>query len=157
MKPPVAEAPAGADAGASTLAPAPASSGSSAPSTAGSSAVPVPAAWADTLTREEKTAFMRANVKPRLLKAFQAVDAAKYGSFGCKSCHGPQMKTTKEHLPVLTMKGGELTAFKERPQVAKWMAEKVVPEMNVAMGRKDAPDDPRGSKGCGTCHAIEVK
>jgi hypothetical protein len=75
----------------------------------------------------------------------------------CKTCHGPAYKEPKEFLPHLTMKDGKITAFAEKPEVSKFMAEKVVPEMAAAMGQP--PYDPATHKGfgCGGCHTIDMK
>lgn len=110
-------------------------------------------AWSDGFTKEQKVAFMKTHVSPRMAKVFQAGDAKRHAEFGCKTCHGAG-KAPQEHLPKLTMKDGKLTCFAEKPDVSKFMAEKVVPEMAAAMGQK--PYDPATHQGfgCGGCHAI---
>ena len=117
----------------------------------------VPAAWSMTLPKEAQIAFMKKNVVPRMAKVFQGADAARYASFGCKTCHGPEGKLPKEFLPHLTMKGGKLTAFAEKPEVAKLMAEHVSPEMASALGQP--PYDPQTHQGfgCGGCHTVDMK
>lgn len=136
----VTEAPGAADAGASATAPTPTG--------------PV---WRDDATKDQKVAFMKAHVVPPMSKVFQAADAKKYAEFGCKTCHGPQYKEPKDYLPKLTLKDGKITAFADKPQVAKWMAEKVTPAMASAMGQK--PYDPQTHQGfgCGGCHTVETK
>jgi len=89
-----------------------------------------------------------------MAKVFQTQDAKRYAEFGCKTCHGPKYQAPKDFLPKLTMKGGK---FAGKPEVLKFMGEKVVPEMAAAMGEK--PYDPATKEGfgCGGCHTIEVK
>jgi hypothetical protein len=151
-----AEPPPPANPGGAT--PAPSAVPSSAPSPAASADdVVVPATWSTTMPKEAQIAFMKKNVAPRMAKVFQGADAARYASFGCKTCHGPQFKPPKEFLPHLTLKDGKMTAFGDKPEVAKFMAEHVVPEMASAMGQP--PYDPQTHQGfgCGGCHAIDMK
>jgi|SRR5579859_606144 len=139
---------------------APAAAPASTPSPAASADandVAVPAAWSATMPKEAQIAFMKKNVAPRMAKVFQGADAGRYVSFGCKTCHGPQFKPPKEFLPHLTLKDGKVTAFVDKPEVAKFMAEHVAPEMASALGQP--PYDPQTHQGfgCGGCHAIDMK
>lgn len=139
---------------------APATSASAAPAASGSAAAATPeagAVWSKDMTKDQKVAFMKAHVVPRMSKVFQAADAKKYAEFGCKTCHGPQYKDPQVFLPKLQMKDGKITAFETKPQLAKFMAEKVTPEMAAAMGQK--PYDPATKQGfgCGGCHTVEMK
>jgi hypothetical protein len=121
-------------------------------------ASPAPAGrWKDLKTKDQEVAYMKAVVAPRMEKVFQSHDAKRYDDFGCKTCHGPASAHPKAFLPKLAMKDGQLAAFAEKPEVAKFMSEKVVPEMAAAMG--EPPYDPATKQGfgCGGCHAIEAK
>jgi len=122
-----------------------------------SAAVPVPTAWRDDLPVPEKIALMKATVTPRLGKVFQTRSAQHYADFGCSSCHGPDNKDPKDFLPTLTMKDGKLTCFGDSPEMSKFMAEKVVPEMASALG--EAPFNPatKTGFGCPGCHTIQTK
>jgi hypothetical protein len=100
---------------------------------------------------------MKANVVPRMGAVFKAKDAAHYAAFGCKTCHGPSMKDPKEFLPHLAMKDGKMTAFAEKPEVAKFMAEKVVPEMAATLGEPPYDMTTHKGFGCGGCHTIDMK
>ena len=135
-------------------APAPA-----APAPAASAAAPVtiPASWSDDMTKEQKVAFMKKNVLPTMGPVFQAHDVSRYASFSCKTCHGPSFKDPHEFLPKLTLKDGKLTAFADKPEVAKFMAESVEPKMAAAMGLP--PYDPATQQGfgCHGCHEVEKK
>jgi hypothetical protein len=113
--------------------------------------------WSDTWPKDKQLAFMKKNVAPRLGKVFKAHDAAHYADFSCKTCHGPAYKNPHEFLPKLAMKDGKLLAFADKPDVSKFMAESVVPEMASAMG--EPMYDPKTQKGfgCGGCHGIDKK
>lgn len=127
---------------------------------AASSAVAVPSAWSKDLSKEQKVAFMKAVVVPKMEKVFKDHDAKDFAEFGCGTCHGKPPKDPHEALPKLTMKGGKITAFadkdKKKAAEAKWMAEKVVPAMAEAMGQK--PFDPKTKEGfgCMGCHTVDM-
>jgi len=126
----------------------------------GSGAEPLTAAgasaprWKDQQTKSQELAFMKKIVVPQLSSVFQSYDAKRHEDFGCKTCHGPAAGHPKAFLPKLAMKDGKLAAFSEQPEIAKFMAERVVPAMASAMG--EPPHDEATGKGlgCGTCHAI---
>jgi cytochrome c553 len=136
--------------------PAPATPGAE-PAASASSAAAVPTVWSDSMTMEQKSAFMKARVVPSMAPVFKAADPKEFAEVECKTCHGPEYKEPKEFLPKLTMKDGKITSFAEKPEISKIMAEKVVPEMAKAMGLP--PYDPATHQGfgCGGCHAIEMK
>ncbi|MEO7329157.1 MAG: hypothetical protein ABI193_11290 [Minicystis sp.] len=113
-------------------------------------------AWRDDMTKEQKAAFMKARVLPEMSKTFQAFDATRYESFSCKTCHGPQFKDPKAFLPKLLMKDGKLTAFAEKPEVSKFMATKVAPQMAAILGEKPYDPATRQGFGCGDCHTIDM-
>lgn len=141
--------------GATTEPTTPASSNAATP--AGSSATAAPTAWQHGMSKDQQIAIMKQRVMPAMSKVFKEHDATKYAEFSCKTCHGPGpgLPEPREVLPHLTLKDGELTAFQEKPEIAKWMAEKVSPAMAEAMGMK--PYDPKTHEGfgCGNCHAID--
>jgi hypothetical protein len=124
---------------------------------AGGPEVTVPAVWSKDMTKEQQVAFMKKNVVGRMAKVFQAHDATKYGEFNCKTCHGPEFKEPKAFLPHLTFKDGKMTAFEEKPDMAKFMASSVTGEMASAMGLP--PFDPQTHQGfgCGGCHTVDMK
>ena len=129
---------------------------SSAAEPAPSAEVVIPATWSDDMAKEQKVAFMKKKVVPATAPVFQAQDP-EAKAFGCKSCHGPEMKDPQEFLPKLTMKDGKITSFADKPEVSKFMMEKVVPAMASAMGMQ--PFDPATKQGfgCGGCHAVDMQ
>jgi hypothetical protein len=109
------------------------------------------------MSKEAQIAFMRKRVAPHMAKIFQSANASQYADFGCKTCHGPEFKPPKDYLPHLTLKDGKMTAFVEQPHVAKFMAERVVPEMASAMGAPPYDPQTHSGFGCGGCHAVDTK
>lgn len=139
---------------------APSAAPTAAPSVAPSAAPvaeAVPATWSDNMTKDQQVAFMKAKVVPAMGPVFQAFDAKRYASFGCKTCHGPEFKNPPDFLPHLTLKGGNLTAFAEKPEISKFMAESVAPKMAAAMGLPPYDMKTHQGFGCGGCHAIDNK
>jgi hypothetical protein len=88
---------------------------------------------------------------------FKGFNAKRYDNFSCKTCHGPKFVNPPEFLPKLTFKDGKLTAFAEKPELAKFMAEQVVPHMATALGL--APYDMKTNTGfgCHGCHEVKMK
>lgn len=114
-------------------------------------------AWSDSMSKDQQAAFMKKNVVPAMAPVFQAYDAKKYGEFSCKTCHGPAFKVPKDYLPHLHFADGKLKEAAEKPEMAKFMMDKVTPAMVTAMGAK--PYDPQAHTGfgCGGCHTIDMK
>jgi mono/diheme cytochrome c family protein len=113
--------------------------------------------WSKDLTKDQQIAFMKKNVVGPMGDVFKANQPAKYADFSCKTCHGPDAKDPKEYLPKLTFKDGKMTAFAEKPEVAKFMATAVTPAMAHAMGAQ--PFDPQTHQGfgCNGCHTVDMK
>ena len=103
----------------------------------------------DTLSREEKAKVMMTKVVPNVGKAFKEHDGKKFEKFGCAVCHGPQKKDDPHKvLPKLTFSNGGLEKLqKSKPEMMKFMHEKVVPAMAEALGEK--PYDPATKQGFG--------
>ena len=109
------------------------------------------------MTKEQMVAFMKTRVIPAMTPVFQGEDAKRYADFGCKTCHGPEFKDPKEFLPKLHLVKDKLVEFDKKPKVAKFMAEKVAPEMAKALGLPHYDPATKQGFGCGGCHTIEMK
>jgi hypothetical protein len=120
-------------------------------------AAPAHDVWTEGMSKDAEVAFMKKNVVPEMEPVFKGYNAKRYGEFGCKTCHGPKFKDPKEFLPKLTFKDGKMTAFAEKPEIAKFMAEQVVPHMATAMGMKPYDPATHTGFGCGGCHTIDMK
>ncbi|HEY6079038.1 MAG TPA: hypothetical protein VIW29_09560 [Polyangiaceae bacterium] len=113
--------------------------------------------WSESLSDKQKADFMKTKVVPPMSKSFQEFDGKKYADFGCKTCHGPQFKEHPyDFLPELHFKDGKITEAAEHPELAKFMHDKVVPQMAEIFGQK--PYDPATGEGfgCKGCHKIAM-
>jgi hypothetical protein len=120
-------------------------------------AAPAHDVWRDGMTKDEEVAFMKKNVVPEMGPVFKAYDSKRYAEFGCKTCHGPKFKLPKDFLPKLTFKDGKLSSPADEPELAKFMAEQVVPHMAAAMGLKPFDMTTHTGFGCGGCHTVQMK
>ena len=129
--------------------PAPASSASAAPAVADSQPF-------DSLSDDKKAEVMMTKVVPNVGKLFKEHNPQKFEKFGCATCHGPQKKDDpRKVLPKLTFSnGGYEKLSKSKPEMMKFMAEKVLPTMAEALGEK--PYDPATKQGfgCAGCHTL---
>lgn len=111
----------------------------------------------DDLPKDKKLEIMSTKVVPNVGKDFKEFDGKRYASFGCATCHGPK-KNESPHkvLPKLTLSNGGLEKLQQKkPEVFKFMAEKVTPHMAEALGEK--PFDPATHQGfgCAGCHEVK--
>ncbi len=111
----------------------------------------------DALPADKKVEIMATKVVPNVGKLFKEHDAAKFGKFGCATCHGPTKKDDPHNVvPKLTFSNGGLEKYqKAKPEMMKFMSEKVTPTMAAALGEK--PFDPATKQGfgCAGCHKID--
>ena len=113
--------------------------------------------WKDDMPVKEKAAFMKKKVMPTMGKAFQDYDAKEFANFSCKTCHGPQMKPKPvDFLPALNIQGGKMKEAEEHPEIAKFMHERVVPEMAGLFGKPVYDPKTQQGFGCGGCHKINM-
>lgn len=108
------------------------------------------------LEKQAKMDRMVAVVMPDMGAVFRAYDEKRYAGFDCSTCHVNHAHHPKDGLPKIVLSNGgyeKLTA--EKPELMKFMGEKVVPAMATAMG--EPPFDPATGKGfgCGGCHTVE--
>jgi hypothetical protein len=111
----------------------------------------------DTLSTDQKAEVMMTKVVPNVGKVFKEFDGKKYAKFGCATCHGPGKKkeAPQKFLPKLALSNGGFEKLqKAKPDLVKFMSEKVLPEMAAALG--EPPMDPKTHKGfsCNGCHAV---
>jgi hypothetical protein len=133
------------------------SASASASASTSASVAEVPTMWSDSLTKEQMVAMMKTRVIPAMTPVFQGEDAKRYADFGCKTCHGPEFKDPKEFLPHLHLAKDKLVEFDKKPKIAKFMAEKVAPEMAKALGLPHYDPATKQGFGCGGCHTIDMK
>ena len=106
----------------------------------------------------ERLKYMKEVVAPEMAKSFQAFNAEHYADFGCVTCHGPGAKDGKFDMPsdaLPKLPADPSPVFNEHPEVAKFMAEQVVPQMAKLL--QEEPYNPETGKGfgCFECHQKE--
>lgn len=113
--------------------------------------------WAE-MNKEQRASFMQQVVQPKMKDLFQQFDAAHFSKFNCGTCHGEGAKDKSFAMPSAklpklpsTMEGFEKLKA-EKPEIFRFMAEVVVPEMAKLLN--EPPYDPATGKGfgCGACH-----
>jgi hypothetical protein len=115
--------------------------------------------WKDDMPTKDKATFMKKKVMPAMSKTFQAFNAEKYANFGCKTCHGPDMKPKPSaFLPELHIKDGKLVeaADPKNADILKFMGEHVSPEMADIFGKPHYDPKTQQGFGCGGCHKMNM-
>jgi cytochrome c553 len=127
---------------------------------------PPEVAWKD-MKVNQKRAYMKAAVQPKMKEVFQAFDAKKFAKFTCETCHGKDGADRKYKMPsndihALPNTPETFQAMMKKeptwPKFAKFMGEEVEPAMGKLL---DVPVfDPKkpveGAFGCAKCHKIEA-
>jgi hypothetical protein len=133
---------------------------STTPSASASAAAP---GWKD-MTHEQKMAVMKSKVLPKMSDDFQGVDKKKYAEFGCKTCHGEGakdggFKMPNPKLPKLpTDPAGFKALAAKKPDIMKFMGEKVKPDMANLLGVEQfEPGKNESGFGCYNCHEKATK
>ncbi len=107
----------------------------------------------DKLDHDHKVEFMKQRVVPAMKPLFQAHDAAKFGDFDCKTCHGKQAADGKFDMPnpdLPKLDFGNMGTFK--PADIAWMKNDIMPTMaKLLQLPPHSPDNPNGF-GCLGCH-----
>jgi len=109
----------------------------------------------DDMPPAEQLKYMKEVVAPQMAKTFQAFDAEHFAEFGCSNCHGPGAKDgvfemPSEALPKLP--ADPTPVFDEKPEVAKFMAEQVSPQMAKLLGEEPFNPETGSGFGCFDCH-----
>jgi hypothetical protein len=123
----------------------------------GSNTATPKAMWKD-MNHDERMAYMKKTVFPRMRAEFAAFDPKDFGEMNCATCHGDgaKDKTFKMPNPKLPKLPGSEEGFKklseEHPDVTRFMMTKVVPQMAAFLGEE--PYDPKTHQGfgCFRCH-----
>ncbi len=110
----------------------------------------------ETMTVEEKGHVMKTVVMPKARELFSAFNAEKYADVKCTLCHGPNPKDTNFKMPSPSLPKFEMSMFEDDPDEAKFMAEKVLPFIAEALGKKVYnPADGSGDAKCILCHGAD--
>lgn len=120
-------------------------------------AAPEPKAWAD-LNKEERIAFMKNNVMPKMTELFQGFDPKEFEKVTCKTCHGEKAEKGDFHmpndkLPKLDPKNS-FAKHKKDQKMVDFMMQKVTPEMASFLGKPVFDPKTGQGFGCGGCHPM---
>ena len=108
----------------------------------------------------EKKAHMKTVVMPKMTAVFQAFDKKEFAEVNCMTCNGASAKTGNFAMPNASLpKLSPADMFKKhmtaKPEMTKFMMQKVVPEMAATLGAKAYDPKTHEGFGCGGCHVIE--
>jgi hypothetical protein len=160
-------APAASEAPAASAAPSAAASAAPAPSAAPSASVaeapagpppPGPGEW-DKWSKDQKLAYMKTAVLPKMGGLFHDVNPTRYAEPKCVLCHSAasaksgSFKMPNADLPKLpATPEGFKKLHDAKPQVMDFMMQQVVPQMAALVGEQ--PFDVKTGKGfgCFECH-----
>ena len=138
---------------------APAPAAPSPVGSAGEAGPPPSGKWSD-FNRDQRMAYMKKVVLPKMKETFVAFDAKDFEHFTCMTCHGGgakdgSFKMPNPELPRLNPEGGFKKHVDKHPEMTKFMMTKVLPDMAQLLNTQ--PYDPKTHLGfgCFGCHAID--
>lgn len=116
--------------------------------------------WKD-MSKQERAAFMKKTVMPRMSADFVAFDAKEFGEMSCATCHGDGAKDKSFKMPnpklpkLVPTEEGFRKLSADHPDMMKFMGQKVLPDMVALLGV--APYDPKTHQGfgCFACHPMK--
>jgi hypothetical protein len=130
------------------------------PAPAAEAAAPeAPAIDWDAMSHEQKMDRMKKVVLPKMKEVFMGFDAKDFADMKCVTCHGDgaknqTFKMPNPKLPKLSYTDDFKKHREKKPEITKFMMEKVLPEMAALIG--EPVMDPKTHKGlgCNACHVV---
>jgi len=152
------EAPAASAAPSASVAPSAsaAPAASAAPSATAAPGAPGPGDW-DIWSHEQKMAYMKSTVMPKMGPMFHDLDPKKFSDPKCGLCHGAgakdkTFKMPNPALPKLNLADMMKSDQQKNPKTFDFMVKQVKPQMAQLLGEPEY--DPKSGKGfgCLECH-----
>jgi hypothetical protein len=139
--------------------PSPASSGVAPGGAAADNAPPPSGKWNE-MNRDQRMAYMKKVVMPKMKEIFVSFDAKEFDHFTCMTCHGGgakdgSFKMPNPELPKLNPEGGFKKHLDKDPAMTKFMMTKVLPEMAQLLHTEPYDQQKKIGFGCFGCHAID--
>jgi hypothetical protein len=137
--------------------PPPATPSAPAASAASAATQPGPGDW-DKWTHEQKLAWMKAGVMPKMHDLFAGFDGSRYGAMTCKTCHGAGATDGKFTMPNADLPkldpspAGFADLAKTKAKTFDFMMKQVVPTMASLVGEQPYDMKTNSGFGCFECH-----
>jgi hypothetical protein len=118
---------------------------------------PPQVAWA-AMTFEQRKAYMKTAVLPKMKGLFVAFDGTRYSNFSCTTCHGDgatngKFKMPNPKLPKLpATPDGFKQLMADKPEIMEFMAKQVKPTMASLLGLPEFTPETHAGFGCMECH-----
>jgi mono/diheme cytochrome c family protein len=116
-----------------------------------------------TMDKKHRKEYMKKTVTPEMKKIFLEADAKKYKKMNCVTCHGDgatkgDFKMPNPQLPKLpTTEAGFKVLSEKKPDVMKFMATRVKPNMAALLGLPEWTPQNQNGFGCYQCHTKEAE
>lgn len=111
------------------------------------------------MSHEQRLEHMKKVVMPKMKEVMAAFDPKEFADVKCGTCHGDGVKNKtfkmpNPKLPKLSYTDQFKKHMDKKPEITKFMMEKVVPEMATLLGME--PFDPQTKQGfgCMNCHIV---
>ena len=120
---------------------------------------PGPGDW-DKWSHDQKLAYMKSDVMPKMGQLFHEFDPKRYDETKCVLCHGSGAKDGTFTMPNPELPKLDLTpaGFKKlmakKPKVTEFMAKKVEPQMAALLGEPAYDPKTKEGFGCTGCHTV---
>jgi len=117
-------------------------------------------AW-ETMTHEEKLAYMKDAVLPAEAPLFREYDSKRFAEIKCRTCHGAGADDGTYRMPnpaLPQVVPGEIYAMeKTDPKVFRFMQDVLVPRTAALLGMPEWSHKTMSGFGCFRCHPIGVR
>jgi hypothetical protein len=111
------------------------------------------------MSHDQRLELMKTVVMPKMKELFSAFDPKHYSDMKCTTCHGDGVKDKtfkmpNPKLPKLSFTDHFKKHMDKKPEMTKFMMEKVVPEMATLLGTQPFNPETKQGFGCMGCHNV---